>query len=423
MSLKRSVATLCLLAVHVLSVRSARSSPTTATNATAENVTATPTTATNVTTENVTATNFTAGNVSATTNSSCAFGFFQCRNDAKCIPRRSVCDQVYDCGDNSDERGCPTTQLPTTPPCRLGSDFLCDDGRCIDYSRVCDGQNDCGDDSDERNCNCDTHTWSYEWSYECGDGSCIFDYQYCDGHADCDNDEDYCQLSRGSRRDREIIIIIAATCSVLGIVVIVGASVSLYVQLKRRAALPQQSCLTDTAPPPAYGPGGAMNPAFAMTPLPGAITMVSILALCLLLSTQAQGYSRSCSSSYEFRCGNGRCIYKSYRCDGDRDCDNDEDGCPLSGGGVAILAVTFTIIGIVAFVGALVALCIKSKNRRVESQHQSWPTENALPPGAMIQVPAYFMPPPPGPPPGPPPSGFQEQPPSFDEAVSEKRQS
>ena len=95
----------------------------------------------------------------------------------------------------------------------------------------------------------------------------------------------------------------------------------------------------------------------------------------------------------------------------------------LSGGGVAILAVTFTIIGIVAFVGALVALCIKSKNSRVESQHQSWPTENALPPGAMIQVPAYFMPPPPGPPPGPPPSGFQEQPPSFDEAVSEKRQS
>ena len=70
-----------------------------------------------------------------------------------------------------------------------------------------------------------------------------------------------------SRRE---IIIIAATCSVIGIVVIVGVAVALCVKMKkRRAAPPQQSCPTDTAPPPAYGPGGAMNPAFAMSPLPG----------------------------------------------------------------------------------------------------------------------------------------------------------
>jgi len=71
----------------------------------------------------------------------CVSTEFRCSN-GKCIDRRWVCDRQDDCGDLSDESGCP---------CRRYQ-FQCDNGRCQDRNWVCDGTDDCGDGSDERNC-------------------------------------------------------------------------------------------------------------------------------------------------------------------------------------------------------------------------------------------------------------------------------
>ena len=73
--------------------------------------------------------------------STCLSTEFRCSN-GKCIDLRWKCDRQDDCGDLSDENGCP---------CRRYQ-FQCDNGRCQDRIWVCDGTDDCGDGSDERNC-------------------------------------------------------------------------------------------------------------------------------------------------------------------------------------------------------------------------------------------------------------------------------
>lgn len=35
----------------------------------------------------------------------CKYNEFRC-NNGQCIPRREVCDNIYDCADYSDETGC-----------------------------------------------------------------------------------------------------------------------------------------------------------------------------------------------------------------------------------------------------------------------------------------------------------------------------
>ena len=61
--------------------------------------------------------------------------------------------------------------------------FRCSNGLCIYASRQCDGYNDCGDNSDESNC-CTSN------DFTCHNGQCVLSTWECDGYEDCSDGSD-----------------------------------------------------------------------------------------------------------------------------------------------------------------------------------------------------------------------------------------
>lgn len=112
----------------------------------------------------------------------CAPGFFSCNNKL-CIPSLYKCDQEDDCGDNSDEIGCHSS----TNPC-LKHMFQCkSDLKCIPDYFVCDHDRDCVDGSDEASCpvsDCKPE------EFKCDNGRCINKIWQCDGEDDCHDRSD-----------------------------------------------------------------------------------------------------------------------------------------------------------------------------------------------------------------------------------------
>ncbi|XP_019639120.1 PREDICTED: cell wall protein IFF6-like [Branchiostoma belcheri] len=75
----------------------------------------------------------------------CRLDQFECGSDKRCISRQSVCDNLVDCSDRSDEEDCAF---------RCAADeFFCDD-LCYPSHFTCDGWDDCEDGSDEDPANC-----------------------------------------------------------------------------------------------------------------------------------------------------------------------------------------------------------------------------------------------------------------------------
>ncbi|OWA51313.1 hypothetical protein BV898_15800 [Hypsibius exemplaris] len=163
---------------------------------------------------------------------------FECSNSGRCILARYRCDGVPDCSDRSDESQCDTTHTASTMSTPGPADsstnrfsiekvsckswqFLCASGECITSSGRCDGWSyDCPDNSDEKNCSLflSTSTTStlrsttlsgglgpyeesdtpqmcndinYLWctsmnsSSASGKGSCVPNWYFCDGLVDC----------------------------------------------------------------------------------------------------------------------------------------------------------------------------------------------------------------------------------------------
>lgn len=112
----------------------------------------------------------------------CAPGFFTCKNRL-CIPSLYRCDFEDDCGDHSDEDNCASSKNP----CQLHM-FACkSDGKCIPEYFVCDHDKDCADGSDEATC---TFSGCSSDEFKCGNGRCINQIWHCDGEDDCHDNTD-----------------------------------------------------------------------------------------------------------------------------------------------------------------------------------------------------------------------------------------
>uniref|UniRef100_W4VRP1 Sortilin-related receptor n=1 Tax=Corethrella appendiculata TaxID=1370023 RepID=W4VRP1_9DIPT len=135
----------------------------------------------------------------------CHDWMFKCAND-KCVPFWWKCDDVNDCGDNSDEIGCANTvgsSTTTAAPipkhnstiqkhCNPSNEFQCNNGGCISSRYVCDMYPDCAQGEDEDNCPqpCTSR------QFKCrSDGVCLDMEKYCDNKRDCvDGSDEDCKF-------------------------------------------------------------------------------------------------------------------------------------------------------------------------------------------------------------------------------------
>ncbi len=88
----------------------------------------------------------------------CEPGDFRCAS-GQCIAGNLRCNGDQDCGDNTDEIGCPSE----APKCDPKTKFDCagDNTHCINADLVCDGRNDCGEGEDEKSTICALNSESH----------------------------------------------------------------------------------------------------------------------------------------------------------------------------------------------------------------------------------------------------------------------
>ena len=114
----------------------------------------------------------------------CAPGRFECPLSKKCILNNQVCDGRNDCGATaSDEASCANQTCPV-------GKFQCSSGHCIDASYVCDEDFDCPDNSDEHAYTCRNRQCPSGWTRCKNSYKCIHSTRICDGHVDCKEGDD-----------------------------------------------------------------------------------------------------------------------------------------------------------------------------------------------------------------------------------------
>lgn len=151
-------------------------------------------------------------------NRECDRWMFDCGNN-HCIFSTFHCDGENDCGNNKDEENCtdvaqhqapvPAPPESIAPVCHEWM-FRCKNGRCIPYWWKCDRMNDCGDGTDELGCPANGASTTlapskpltpkgdlsgedqdcFKTQFKCDSGACIPKSYVCDGYGDCEGGED-----------------------------------------------------------------------------------------------------------------------------------------------------------------------------------------------------------------------------------------
>ncbi|XP_051767056.1 low-density lipoprotein receptor-related protein 2 isoform X3 [Ctenopharyngodon idella] len=109
----------------------------------------------------------------------CQPGDLECVDGSGCVSESGVCDGRPQCPDASDEWDCSRNL-----GC-LSGDWKCKNNICIPQDLHCNDVNDCGDNSDEETCgSCG------KMNIRCADGRCLSQRERCDGVAQCPDKRD-----------------------------------------------------------------------------------------------------------------------------------------------------------------------------------------------------------------------------------------
>ncbi|XP_065657457.1 low-density lipoprotein receptor-related protein 8 isoform X1 [Hydra vulgaris] len=119
---------------------------------------------------------------------------FKCKNGT-CLSLSSMCDDVDDCGDNSDEERCVAEKNNKVCPVENGAtQFRCKNNLCVSVAKMCDGYDDCGDSSDESptgGAKCVSIKCRNSDDFRCETNPvCISRYYRCDGTFECEDHSD-----------------------------------------------------------------------------------------------------------------------------------------------------------------------------------------------------------------------------------------